>query len=244
MLNQHFSILSIILLLITSVAIVLLFSFLKSYILLFLSNSKRKSSKIRNWFYLSEAIIIISVLSIFISYSFSRNLILAIVLILLLLIIFYYLSIFFLKDYLAGLLIKTSGDYRINDHISVEKITGQITNFGKTQMEIKSSNGNTVYLPYGLLISKIKSLQAQTEKIYGYSFDFQMKKINHYHKDIELLQEYIRTLPWTHPSYRPEILLKEENQTEYKLQITIFAFDKKYYQKIKNAISQKYNTLE
>ncbi len=241
MFNQHFSILSIILLLATSVLIILLFSFLKLYLPLFLRKFKWKSSKIRTWFYLSEVIIIVSVLSIFISYSLSRNLILAIILILLLLVIFYYLGIFFLKDYLAGLLIKTSDEYRIGDKIKIENITGQITDFRKTQIEIKDANGNNIYLPYNILITKTKSLQQQTEKIYGYSFTYQLAKTESYYKDTSTLEQYIQTLPWTHPAYQAEIKLELEEETSYKLLITIFSFDKKYYQKIEKAIIKKFD---
>jgi hypothetical protein len=146
-----------------------------------------------------------------------------------------------LKDYLAGLLVKTSGEYQISDHISVEQVSGRITHFGKTQIEIKDANGDNIYLPYSVLISKIKSLQQQKEKIYGYSFNYRLKRTDNFYNDIDLLQQYIQSLPWAHPLYLPEIKQIDKTDTHYQLQITVFAFDKKYYQKIENAISNKFS---
>jgi len=241
MFNQEFSILSIVLLLVVTIVIGFLFSLIKSYLPLFLNHKAKSSFRLRSWLYLSEIIIIITVISIFISYSFSRNIILAIVLILLLLIVFYYLGIFFVKDYLAGLLVKISGEYRLGDQLSIDEINGKITRLGKTQLRIKDAQGNNIYLPYSILHHKIKSLQQQREKINAYSFNIGVKKNLDFYRDIESLQQFIRVLPWIHPSFDSEVKLIEEDNEQYQLRITIYAFNKKYYRKVEQVIKTEFN---
>ncbi len=240
MFYQSFSILSIVLLLTTTVVLVLFFSFLKSYLPLFFKRFSENNYRIKRWFYIAEVITIVTVLIVFISYSSSKNIILAAILTLLLLIVFYFLSVFFVKDYLVGLLIKSSGEYRIGDQISVENTSGRITRLGKTQLKVKDANGDNIYLPYSLLITKIKSLQQQREKVNGYSFQMRFAKRVAYNTDMQLLQQHIQTLPWVHPSYQPDIKLEKEEEEYYDLSITVYAFDKKYYRKIKKAVLNEF----
>ena len=240
MFSQHFSILSIIVLLVITAVIVVLFSLFKSYLPLFFNRSQKKFFRVRSWLYLSEIITVVAVLTIFISYSISKNLILASILTVVLLVVLYYFSIFFVRDYLAGLLIKISGEYRVGDQLSFDGVSGRITKLGKIQLRLKDTNGDNIYLPYHILSDKLKTLQQQKEKMHGYSFNYSLPKNISYYKDSEALQQYIQALPWIHPSYAPEIKLEKTEADRYELFITIYAFDKKYYKKIEASIRQKY----
>lgn len=236
MFDYNYSISSIVLLIFVSIALVLLFSFAKTYVPVFLRNKNKANRKFKRWFYLIEISTIIFVLIAFISYAFSRNVVIAAILLLVLLLVLFFLGQYFMKDYLGGLLIKATGDYQVNDHISVGETSGRITRLGKTQLQIKDTEGNTIYLPYNMLITKVKSLQKVREKVNGYSFEYDLEKQNGYEKDSEALKAYIQQLPWIHPVYEAELEFKSEEEKHYKLQVTVFSFDKKYYQKIENSV--------
>lgn len=236
MFDYNYSISSIILLIIVSIALVLFFSFAKTYVPVFLRNKNKTNRKFKRWFYIIEISTIIFVLIAFISYAFSRNIVIAAILLLVLLLVLYFLGQYFMKDYLGGLLIKSAGDYHINDQISVGETTGRITRLGKTQIQIKDTEGNTIYLPYNMLITKVKSLQKVREKVNGHSFEYALEKQLDFDKDSERLKAFIQQLPWIHPVYEAELEIKRDDEKHYHLQVTVFSFDKKYYQKIENSV--------
>jgi len=234
---NHFSISSILFLIVITAILILLFSFLKNYLPVFFKGIAR-NHKFKKWIYISELIVIVLVLISFVSFSLSRNLIVASILMLVLLLMVFFLSQYFFKDYLAGLLIKSSGELRIGDQITVENTQGRISALRKTQIQLKNSEGNTIYIPYSYLSNKTKMVQQVREKVNGFTFEIELAKVENYDKDTEALIQFIEALPWIHPAYKAIVDLKEENQTSYKLMLTVYGFDKKYHRKIESTVKE------
>ncbi len=234
---NHFSISSILFLIIVTIVLIFIFSFLKIYLPIFFRSVSR-SQKFKKWIYISELIVTVLVLIAFVSYYLSRNLVVASILMLILLLIIFFLSQYFFKDYLVGLLIKASGEFRIGDQITIDNAQGRISALRKTQIQLKNSEGNTIYIPYSYLSNKTKTVQQLREKVNGFTFEIELQKVENYDKDIELLSQYIDALPWIHPTYKAVIELKEETQMSYFLHITVFGFDKKYHRKIEAAVKE------
>ena len=241
MILYNYSISSIIFLIVITAITIIVFSFIKTYLPLFF-RKYGKESKIKNWLNLIEIFTILIFLIVFISYASSRNIIIALVLTLILLLILFFLSHYYIKDYIVGLLVKSSGEYQLNDEIFVDNINGQIIRFGKTQLIIKDQKGNNNYIPYTLLQVKIKTVQQIREKVNGYTFNFTLPKNNNYNSDTEDLLQSLQLLPWVHPKHKPSISLIEENSENYELKIMVYAFDKKYYIKIVEALTMAINT--
>ncbi len=237
MILYNYSISSIIFLIIITAITIIVFSFIKTYLPLFFKKHG-KDNKIRNWLNLIEIFTILIFLIVFISYASSRNIIIALALTLILLLILFFLSHYYIKDYMVGLLIKSSGEYQLNDEISVDNINGRIIRFGKTQLIIKDQKGNNNYIPYTLLKAKIKTVQQIREKVNGYTFNFNLPKTNNYNSDTEELLQNLQLLPWVHPKHKASINFIEESDENYELEITVYAFDKKYYRIIEEALIQ------
>ena len=175
---------------------------------------------------------------VFISWSFEKNLVLSVALMIVLVFVLYYIAQFFIKDYLAGLLVKASKEYRIGDQISIEDTKGKIDRFAKTQLRIKNPEGENIYIPYSLLISKAKTVEQQTEKVNAYTFEIELPQRIDFDEDIEHLENYIQLLPWIHPMHKATVELIDESKNEYHLRLTIYTFDKKYYRKVEQSVKK------
>ena len=230
------SISNIFVLIAIAVVLVLLFSFIKSYLPLLTKQLKLDNKKYKHWVYVIEIIALLVVAVVFISLSFERNVVLSVVLMLVLVFVLYYIAQFFLKDYLAGLLIKASKEYSNGDQISVGDTKGKIDHFSKTQLKIKNTDGENIYIPYSLLISKAQIVEQDTEKINTYTFEVEMSHKAVFIENIENMKSYIQLLPWIHPSLPTSVDIVEENKDSYHLSITIYALDKKYYQKVEQSV--------
>ncbi len=238
MFEFRYSILSIIIIISISVLMVLVFSFIKTYLPVFFKGFKPNEQKFRRWIYISEFIFVLAVLIVFISYVASKNSIIAIVLMTVLLLAFYFVSIYFVKDYLVGLIVKSSGAYKIGDQITVEGATGRISGLGRTQLMVKDTAGNTVYVPYSWLRSRVKTVQQKTEKINGYTFTFKHQSEVVGEDDTKVILQYIKLLPWTHPAFEPTVEL--DKQAETNIKVTVYAFDKAFHSKIESSVKDKF----
>lgn len=188
------------------------------------------------WIYITEALIIVVGLLIFISFSVENNLALSIILMLFLISILFFFSHFYLKDYLAGLIFKSSKEYQIGDQITVNNNTGRIEYFTKTQLKIKSSEGDNILIPYSILINEVKSVRQVQEKINTYAFNLEIAVEKNLEVEVLNLQRYIRLLPWVHPSFDADIEFISKHPTHNQVKITVYAFDKRYYPKIEESV--------
>lgn len=218
---------------------VVLFSFIKTYLPILFKNVRPNDYKFKRWIYISEFIAIVAVLIVFISYVASKNSVIAIVLMALLLMTFYFLSIYFIKDYLVGLIIKSSGEYRIGDQITVENTQGRISQLGRTQLKVKDTVGNTVYIPYSWLKSRVKTVQQKTEKINGYTFYCDLPTSKFEEEETQNLLQYIKLLPWIHPAFEPSIEFDNGFNNIKRLKLTVYAFDKAFYSKIEKSVKSE-----
>ncbi len=220
---------------ITIVVIMVLFV-VKRLLPFIFARFKIKTTQYKQWLYISEVLIIIIGIVLYSSFSLSQNIIVSITLLLILLIAIYYLSQFFFKDYTAGLIIKASKEYRIGDQISVDDITGRIERFTTTQLKIKSIEGKNIYIPYSILFSKAKLIERESEKINAHTFSIGLEIKDSLDNDIVKLKNHIQQLPWIHPSSDTLLELLNEDKKSFTLNITVYAFDKKYYRRIENSV--------
>ena len=231
------SISNIFVLIIISVVLFILLSFLKSYLPILTRRTLFKRNRYKRWLYISELIIIVLGLLIFISISVKYNLVLSVFLMLILIAILFFISQFFLKDYLAGLFFKASKEYQIADQITVKNKTGKIEQFTKTQLKIKDERGNNIYIPYSKIILDSKTVRQNQEKVNAFTMNIDLKIQSNFETDSLSLKRYIRLLPWVHPAFEADITLIEQDELNYKLKLVIYAFDKKYYSKLEQAIN-------
>ncbi len=234
MFELNFSVFPILLVVGFTIFAIAIISFIKGYIPVVLQKY-RLDYKFRGaWWYVIELIIFLVFLLSFISFLWSRNSIAMLILIGVLLMVVYYLSNYFFKNYIAGLLIKSSGQYRMGDTITIGDNKGKISKLKLTQLEIKDADGQTVYLPYAWLYPKLKSIQKQSEKINGHSFE--LKVFNDKLKaDMEQeIQYLVGQTPWVHPAFPTEVELKETLSDCKVFKVTVYALSKNYHEKLQN----------
>jgi len=230
------SILSIILTIVILTSLFFLFSFLNKYIPLFYKKNNRKN--FTQYLYSAEIIIGLTVGIIILGYLYQKSVFAAWMLTLFLLIILIFISLYFLKDYIAGLFIKSSGEYRKEDYIKLAGEAGKIERLAKTQMILTDNKGDKIYIPYSKVITQIKKIQTQTNHTLSnitFAVSIFKEEIN-----ILELKKFIVLLPWVHNSYEPDLQIQKESK---ELLINLYTFDKKYKRQIKKAIEEKLKTV-
>ena len=240
MFELNFSVFSLLLVIGFTVIVIGLISFTKSYFPALIQRYKPNHNLSRKWLYAIELFIFFTLLLVFISFLAERNSIVALMLAGVLLMAIYYLSTYFLKDYLSGLLIKSSGQYRIGDMVIAENAKGRISKLGRTQMKIKNADGQTIYVPYSWLRPRLKTVQQKSDKINGHSFNFKVETENLKPNTEEYLKNLIEQTPWVHPAFTTEVELLESNKDFKIFKITVYALSKSYHEKLENTLIRQF----
>jgi len=234
------SLIPILLTIVVSIALVLLFSLLKTILPYYFIRFKEEK-KFRKLLYYTEIIGGILVIGMFAGYLYQRSTVTAFILIAILLLVILFIGIFFIKDYVAGLIVKASANYSINDIIITNNIEGKILKFGQRSLIISTNDGNKTYIPYSDVVGKTKSIKSASEIKNNYTFSISIKNEENIDLTIEEINKYIISLPWVNTSVDTEIIIIETKEDNYTLNISVVAFDNSYYTKIETAVRKVFD---
>ena len=239
MINNSFG--AILLISVLSVIIIVVFSLMKANLPIFNKTIKQNKNLIKN-LYLSEIILGIIIISIFAGYLFYRSTIVFAIFLLLLIIIVFFVGIFFFKDYIAGLIIKASANYEINDTLIFEKYEGKIIQFSKRFLIIINDKGDKIFIPYSKIISEIKHIKGATDTIDTDSFIIKCKHDNNSTTIVKDISNNILALPWVNHTILPDVVIENINNEIIELKITVYALDSKYLKKIEMSVREVFES--
>jgi len=163
---------------------------------------------------------------------------------LIIIIVVLYFSWFALKDYVAGVVFKTSGNVFIGDIVRIDKYTGEIVKLGYRTLSIETTKGEIVYIPYSKVITSSVVKINLAETIKSYSFKLEISKTNSLVDTIKNIKDSIINLPWSSVKKNPGVYLVEETNDKIILDITVYAIEEGYFYNIENYIKEKFHCLE
>ena len=163
-----------------------------------------------------------------------------IAIIFILLIIIFWISRYFLKDLIAGIIFRASGKFKTGDIIMFKEIKGKVRKFRVDCLEIESPENRVVYIPYGKLIDRTAIKSESTDQTMSYSFLLETKKNKPQEEIIKNIRRYLLSMPWSSVKKDPEVVLREQSEHHYLIEITVFPLDKQYAKKIENLTLKKF----
>ncbi|MEZ5198886.1 MAG: mechanosensitive ion channel [Bacteroidales bacterium] len=152
----------------------------------------------------------------------------------------FWLSKYWLKDLIAGIVFKSTKQLKEGDTLQVEELNGVIKKFLKTTIVIESKGGQTIILPYSNIIGKTNIKSEDTEKSYGFSFELKLAGQGGIEIDPEEIRAFIISLPWNSTLKPPIVNLVIETMDDRIFDVTVFPIDKSYYSKIERHVKSKF----
>ena len=168
---------------------------------------------------------------------------------LILVVVLVFVSWFVLRDYLAGVVIKSDGSIKVNDWIRVKNVEGRVTKMGLRSMIVTADSGETVNLPYSAISGEISSKPNPSEDLMSNTFHIKIGRESDAEATIKHIRKGILNAPWSSISRFPEIKLLEDTRDFFQFEITVYSIKVVYFQKIKdhleqNMISRGYRYIE
>ncbi len=161
------------------------------------------------------------------------------IIILLLLVLLFWLVI---RDYVAGIILKTDGSIKTNDWIRVRDIEGKIKELGGRTMIVRTESGETVNIPYSTISGEISAKPNPAEEIINHSFEIKLSKATDAETAITQIKKSILNAPWSSVKKNPEIRLINDNSSYYHFEINLFSLRTVYFQKIKEYLIHRLAT--
>lgn len=148
---------------------------------------------------------------------------------------------FFLRDYVAGIIIKSDTSIVLGNNITSSNFSGKIVKFNYRTLELELKNSNLVKIPYSEVLNKSLIKENKSQVIKSYSFEISTKKHIDFKQTVKKIKDTILLLPWTLTTKEPIFKVISEKDNIYNIKLTIFALDNNMYFNIEKYIKAKFS---
>ncbi len=175
-------------------------------------------------------------LNLFLSeYTFYATLIVAIVLVLTVIIGWY-----FLRDFVAGVILKTEVPFEINQHVKTTTHAGFIRKAGYRSIELIDDKGESIKIPYSQLSSSSFTVVDNNASLQGHEVMLKVKSHILFDDLSSSIKQSLLLLPWV--SVKREPTIKEvEHSDDYSVVAVFFhTIGKESHSKVTHFLRSKF----
>lgn len=147
----------------------------------------------------------------------------------------------FLKDYIAGIIVKSDSSIILGDTISTKNFTGIIKKYNYRTLELELENKSIAKIPYTDILNNSLVRNKKTHSILGHSFKITTSKKQNVRIIIKEIKDAIILLPWALTSKEPVIKVVSETSNTYNIELTIFAHSNDMNFNIEKHIKDKFS---
>ncbi len=234
---------AILIIIVFGILLILIFNFLKKNKVLIKEFFKTGIS-LNKKIYTFEIVVVFLAIIIFAGYLFHRSTVGFAVVSLFLLIIIYFVGIFYIKDYVAGLIIKVSETFKLNETINIGNYEGKVTRFCKRCL-ILEKDGEQLLVPYSKLIGAVSHIKTKEDVAQSFIFNIKIKCT----QDTDLLilerklKDFISTLPWVNHTLNPEIKFNKDENGFTNFEFNVYTYSLKYNKKIEESVTKMLKSI-
>jgi small-conductance mechanosensitive channel len=149
-----------------------------------------------------------------------------------LLVLIFWISRFYLKDLIAGMFFRLSKRYREGEIIAYEGWMGTIQRFGIQSLEIRTQEGQIVYIPYGKLQESLTVKSESEAQSAAYSFVLTLNRKEPVPDLQQKVLQHLVSLPWSSVHKVPDVVLKETQDNGLKIEVTVYPIEKVFGKQI------------
>lgn len=127
---------------------------------------------------------------------------------------------YFIRDFIAGIIMKAENAFTVNQHIKTPEITGTIKKIGYRSLEVECESGQFSKVPYSRLSGQIFSIQAPAETMLAHELVLQLPASQNIEDVKEQIVKELLLLPWVSVNHDPVIKTMQESGETITLKIS------------------------
>ncbi|MBE0648807.1 MAG: mechanosensitive ion channel [Bacteroidales bacterium] len=199
--------------------------------------------KPRNYFMkifpLAELIFWMIYLSWYVFLFYEADEIFVFVVLAVLLMLLFWISRFWVKDIIAGVIFRSSTRLKTGDYLHFNEIKGTIKNFGNMSLELETQDNQTVFIPYAKVVDAVNIKSERTGQSKGHTFTLDCPIIDELNAVVQQIKSIILSTPWVSVNRMPVINLLAQTEEIYSFEITVFPIDKSFAGKIEHLVREE-----
>ncbi|MEN8122684.1 MAG: hypothetical protein ABFS35_20250 [Bacteroidota bacterium] len=178
--------------------------------------------------------------------SLNKQPVLSIVMTLLLLFIISWTFWYVLRDYLAGIYIRISGRFKLNETIAFDDpqgvgqvIKGEIIRLADQNIVLETQNHTIIELPYNKIFNRKmeRHVQSVDEEL---SLLIEIKSIKDREVFTQEVKKRILELPWINHKQEPKLIIQKQQDSKTYLEIKVILVDKKYRNRVEEVLIESF----
>lgn len=147
----------------------------------------------------------------------------------------------FIRDIIAGLIIKYNDTFKLNENIKIKEYSGRVRSFSRRYLEIETELGEIVYIPYSSIPSSILVKSNPGEKIKAHTFSINVSNKYDLVKLVGEIKSFVLALPWASVIKKPLIIPNGNIDNCYKFEITIYSIEEVYLFQMEDKIRKRFS---
>lgn len=147
----------------------------------------------------------------------------------------------FLKDYIAGIIVKADNSINLGNLITISGFSGIINKFNYRTLELELDNKKLIKIPYTKILNSDFIKEEKSNVNNEYKFEITTSKNKNIEELVSSIKQTIILLPWSSNTKDAVVEVVNETNNTYNLAITIFTHKKEMYYKIEKYIKDKFS---
>lgn len=229
--------------LLSGVIILLVFRLLQ-YLLPPLLTSKRRFRRVLPILPLVETSVWLLYFSWFTFRFAAAGAVYALVIMVILLVLIFWISRYFLKDLMAGMFFRLNKHYRVGEIIAYEGWSGTIQRFGSQSLEVRTQDGQIVFIPYGKLQESLIIKSESEAQSAAYSFSIITNKKEPAPEVRKKVLQHLISLPWSSVHKVPFVAVRESSENQFQIEVTVYPIEKAHGRQIETSIRKLIGSTE
>ncbi|MBS4061047.1 MAG: mechanosensitive ion channel [Bacteroidetes bacterium] len=135
---------------------------------------------------------------------------------------------YFLRDFVAGIILKTEIAFEVNQRIKTSQYEGILRKMGYRSIEIESESGEQVKIPYGMITANAIVLQNLDESIHGSETSLRVSALVPVQEMKDRISKEILLLPWSSINHEPIIRLSQQEATFNTFLVHFYSISNKH----------------
>lgn len=128
---------------------------------------------------------------------------------------------FWFRDFVAGIFLKSENEFSLNTKVKIDNRSGTIVKTTLRHIELETSDGERIKIPYSKLSGSSFSQLSYPEKYESHLISFTIVNKSDFEKLREELKRKIYFSPWHLPAKEPEINFVTDEKGEMRIDIKI-----------------------
>jgi small-conductance mechanosensitive channel len=147
---------------------------------------------------------------------------------------------FVVRDWIAGIVFKAEGRYRLDDIICIYDTQGRLTHLGYRSLTIETPDGSAVEIPFSALARKnaIKKIPKENACCL---FTLSVPAQEPFQEVRQRLQTLAWCAPWSSIIHKPQIRVITLQENHYTVEVAAFVIDPVYAPEVEAYVKQHLN---